>query len=94
MVQVLLVATVQRHVGVAWQGELPEKAKRISIESQSNVENEQTWEKKEEGEEGRWGRARGGKEGEGKCTVEVFTTQVNSLSITISGRESLLLELS
>lgn len=42
MLRVLLVATVQRHVGVAWQGELPEKAKRISIESQSNVENEQT----------------------------------------------------
>lgn len=50
----------------------------------------------EEGEEGQRGalKENEGKEGAGKCTVEVFTTQVNSLSITISGRESLLLELS
>lgn len=80
----------------AWRGKAScqKKQKEFQLKVSRMWKMSKTMVTEEEGEEGRSGRTRGGKEGEGKCTVEVFTTQVNSLSITISGRESLLLELS
>lgn len=79
---VLLVATETCGRGPAKAS--CQKKQRISIESQSNVENVQREIEKEAKEVG-------DEKGRERCLHNI---QVNSLSITISGRASLLLELS